>query len=247
MYAKRIQDAVLTPSSYLNHMFPKHFLFYQPKDIVSGDFYWAYLDPVTNKYFWVVGDCTGHGVPGALMSVIGSIMLNEIVIVGKIHEPNKILKKLSKYIKKYINTNDEISRDGMELSLFVWDKDEDKVSFCGANGKAFIYKNGGAFMDFKGSKQPIGYDPLNRSMEDFEVIDFKVSKGDWIIAFTDGYPDQLSESRRKKYKVGYLKNNLVEWIRDDTVDVEKALRKSVVEWMGNASQIDDMLIFGVKV
>ena len=246
-YAKRIQDAVLTPQKNFKHMFNDHFLFYQPKDIVSGDFYWAYQCPVSNKSFWVIADCTGHGVPGALMSVIGSIMLNEIVVVGKIHEPDKIIKKLSSFLKKYINTNDNISRDGIELSLFVLNKDNGKLRYCGANGKALIIKNSGELIDLKSSSLPVGYDPFDREYEDFEVMEVAVETNDWIIAFTDGYPDQLGFEFRKKYKIGLLKNNLSLWVHNESSVIEENLKQSMKQWMANTEQVDDMLVFGAKL
>jgi serine phosphatase RsbU (regulator of sigma subunit) len=247
-YAKKIQEAIITPKSYFDKIFRNHFIFFKPKDIVSGDFYWAYHDPVKNKSFWVTADCTGHGVPGALMSMIGTVMLNEIVIVGKTQDPESILKKLSKYLKRYINNDEEdISRDGIELSLCVLDRDNDVLQYCGANGNAFLVREDGVVIDLKGSKQPIGYDPLERGNTEFEVIEQKIQENDLVVTFTDGYPDQIGVENRKKFKVGALKKNMIEWRREPMETIQNNLVQALEEWQGEIDQIDDILVIAVKL
>lgn len=247
-YAKKIQEAIITPRSYFQKIFRSHLIFFRPKDIVSGDFYWSFHDPVKNKSFWVTADCTGHGVPGALMSMIGTVMLNEIVIVGKTQEPEEILKKLSKYLKRYINNDEEdISRDGIELSLCVLDRDNDKLQYCGANGNAFLVKQNGSIVDLKGSKQPIGYDPLERGNTDFIVLEEQVEEGDIIVTYTDGYPDQLGIDNRKKFKVGALKRNMVAWKDEPMEDINAKLVHVLEEWQGDMDQVDDILVIAIRL
>lgn len=247
LYAKKIQQAILTPEAYLNKMFSDYFLLFRPKDIVSGDFYWAYQDPASNKSFWVTADCTGHGVPGALMSVIGTIMLNEIVIVGKNYNPKIVLSKLSKYLKKYINNNSDFSRDGIELSFCVLDRNNNHFSFCGANGLGFILKNNKEIIDIKGSKQPIGFDPLEREVSEFKMIEMDLEPGDLIITCTDGFPDQLEEKTRKKYKIGKLKQDIKDWHNLSSEEIKENLKTNITKWQGDLDQIDDMLVIGVKI
>ena len=247
-YAKKIQEAIITPRSYFEKTFRNYCIFFRPKDIVSGDFYWAYHDPVKNKSFWVTADCTGHGVPGALMSMIGTVMLNEIVIVGKNQDPENILRKLSKYLKRYINNDEEdISRDGIELSLCVFDRDNDKLQFCGANGHAFVVRENGEVIDLKGSKQPIGYDPLERGNTEFVVLEHQVQENDMVVTFTDGYPDQLGSENRKKFKVGAMKNNFVQWRNEPMDKINENLVQALEDWQGDIDQIDDVLVIAVKL
>ncbi len=246
-YAKKIQDAILPPKKILNNIFSDHFIFYQAKDIVSGDFYWAHKDTASNKVFWASADCTGHGVPGALMSVIGTIILNEIVIVRQEHSPEKILNSLSKYLKRYLNKNkNDVSQDGIELALCMLDHDHNKLEFSGANRNAIVIRNG-EITELKGNKRPIGFDPFNRDTSIFTKDSITYKKEDRIYTFSDGYTDQIGGSKKQKYRVGVLKKDLLEIHHLPMNKQKDLLEKNQKKWMQGNSQLDDILVFGVKV
>jgi serine phosphatase RsbU (regulator of sigma subunit) len=246
-YAKKIQDAILPPQKILDNIFADHFISYHAKDIVSGDFYWAHKDTAANKVFWASADCTGHGVPGALMSVIGTIILNETVIVRNQHSPEQILNSLSKYLKRYLNKNkNDVSQDGIELSLCVLDHDNQTLEFSGANRNVLIIRNG-EIIELKGNKRPIGFDPFNRETVLFSKESIPYQKGDSIYTFSDGYTDQIGGPKKQKYRVGVLKQDLLE-----IQNLPMSKQKSVIEtnqkkWMRGNTQLDDILVFGVKV
>lgn len=246
-YAKKIQEAILTPTNYMKNIFSDHFVFYKPKDIVSGDFYWAYKDTASNKVFWATADCTGHGVPGALMSVVGTVILNEIVIVRKVHEADKILNALSKYIKRYLNKDQkDISQDGIEISLCILNHDEKTIDFSGANRNLLIVRNQ-ELLELKGDRQPIGYDPFNRISKPFSCEQVPYQKGDVLYAFTDGYTDQIGGENNQKYRIGVLKQDLLE-IQGKTLEEQKEIiERNHSNWIGNNTQLDDILIVGIKI
>ena len=246
-YAKKIQEAILTPKSYLDKVFKSYFILYQPKDIVSGDFYWAYKDTASNKLFWVTADCTGHGVPGALMSVVGTVILNEIVVVKRQHEPDKILNALSKYLKRYLNKDKEdLSQDGIELALCVLNLDDQTLEYAGANRNLVIvrYKE---LIELKGDRQPLGFDPFSRDIKSFHTKRIAVKEQDCIYTFTDGFTDQLGGQNKKKYRVGVLKQDLIEVSDRDLFDQKVLLEQRFQQWIQSNTQLDDVLVFGVKV
>lgn len=246
-YAKKIQEAILPPQNILDNIFTDHFVSYLPKDIVSGDFYWAHKDTAANKVFWASADCTGHGVPGALMSVIGTVILNEIVIVRRQHSPEQILNSLSKYLKRYLNKNkNDISQDGIELSLCVLDHDNKTLEFSGANRNVLILRNG-EIIELKGTKRPIGFDPFNRETSLFSKETIAYDKGDCIYTFSDGYTDQIGGVKKQKYRVGVLKQDLLEIHSLPMSKQKSAIETNQKKWMRGNSQLDDILVFGVKV
>ena len=246
-YAKKIQEAILTPKSYLDKVFKDYFIVYQPKDIVSGDFYWAYKDTASNKLFWVTADCTGHGVPGALMSVVGTVILNEIVVVKRQHQPDKILNALSKYLKRYLNKDKEdLSQDGIELALCVLNMDTNKLQFSGANRNLLIVRNG-SIIELKGDRQPLGFDPFKRDIKSFKTQEYQTNLKDLIYTFTDGFTDQIGGESQKKYRVGVLKQDLIELSNDSLFEQKVKLEQRFQSWMQPNKQLDDVLIFGVKV
>lgn len=246
-YARKIQEAILTPEAVLNNIFSDHFVYYKPKDIVSGDFYWAHKDTASNKVFWVTADCTGHGVPGALMSVIGTVVLNEIVLVRKQHDADKILNALSKYLKRYLNKNkNDMSQDGIELTLCVLDRDNNQLFFSGANRNLYIVREKELIV-LKGNKRPIGYDPFKRPVQSFTKTSFEYQKGDCIYAFTDGYTDQIGGKDRKKYRLGVFKQDLKEMSGLTMSDQKQKVENNQQAWLNGHAQLDDILVIGVKI
>lgn len=248
LYAKRIQEAMLTSKSYIERIFEEYLILYRPKDIVSGDFYWAYNNKNTNTIFWATADCTGHGVPGALMSMIGSVLLNEAVIVKKEDDPGKILTQINSYLKRYLNRTDTMyqTQDGMDIAFCKLHKSSLTLEVAGATHSVYIFRNG-EITELKGDKITLGQDPYGRKVDKFAVRNYQLQKGDVLYTFTDGFPDQIGGPNRKKYKVGALKNMLLMICNLPLAEQRVEIKKTLTEWQGENSQLDDILIMGIKV
>jgi sigma-B regulation protein RsbU (phosphoserine phosphatase) len=240
-YAQRIQSGLLPSKEFIHELYPGSFLYFSPKDIVSGDFYWFYKkDNVT----WIAcGDCTGHGVPGALMSVLGINLLNEIVESNKAQEPAKILENLRAGIIKSLNKeNKEEYKDGMDISLLKIEKGKNALIYAGANNP--VYKiSGNVLEEYKATKQPVG---LSHEMKPFNQLEINYSQGDHIILFTDGFADQFGGKSNKKYMYKHFKEFLVK-IVSENADGEKRLHAEFTNWRSNVEQIDDVCVIGVKL
>lgn len=248
LYAKRIQEAMLTSKSYIERIFEEHLILYRPKDIVSGDFYWAYNNKITDQVFWATADCTGHGVPGALMSMIGSVLLNEAVIVKKEDNPGKILSQLNAYLKRYLNRTDTMyqTQDGMDIAFCKLDRKSYILEVAGATHSVYVFRDND-LVELKGDKITLGQDPFGRTISNFTVNSYQLLKGDVIYSFTDGFPDQIGGPNRKKFKVGALKN-LMKYIGTlPLVEQRVEFKKALSDWQGENSQLDDILIMAVKV
>lgn len=253
-YARRIQEAILPSESYLNKMFSAepdlngdYFVLFKPKDIVSGDFYWAFGEGA-GIIIWAAVDCTGHGVPGAFMSMIGNSLLNEIVVENKINNSDEILNHLREAIIKSLKQTGEVGRqkDGMDISLCVLDKNSNIMQFSGANNPLWIVRaEGGEIQAFKPDKQPIGY--YSEQMKPFTRQEIQLQKGDLIYTFTDGYEDQFGGPKKKKFMAKQMRELLLS-IRTKSMKEQKEILDScIVEWMGEEEQIDDICVIGVKI
>lgn len=248
LYAKRIQEAMLTSNSYIKKIFKDCLIIYRPKDIVSGDFYWAYSDKRTNTIYWATADCTGHGVPGALMSMIGTVLLNEAVIVKNENDPGEILMQINSYLKRYLNRTDTMyqTQDGMDISFCKLDKSTLTLEVAAATHSVYVFRQG-VLTELKGDKITLGQDPFGREIPKFTVHKYQLQTDDVIYSFTDGLPDQIGGPNRKKYKVGALKNQL-SMISDLPLIEQRIEIKSILaNWQGENPQLDDILIMGVKV
>ncbi len=243
-YAKKIQDAILPNISDIKKVFPESFILSIPKDVVSGDFYW-FAQSQHLKLF-VVADCTGHGVPGAFMSMIGNTLLNHIVIERKIFSPNIILNELRKEIISVLKQGeDSQNKDGMDISLICFNTQTNVLELACANNPIWILKNDGTLIEIKPDKQPIGYVSSNQT--DFTLQTITLQKGDMIYQFTDGYADQFGGLKGKKYKYNQLKETLAE-ISNTPIELHsEILNKKFTDWKGNLEQIDDVLVTGIRV
>jgi len=244
-YAKRIQEAILPSKEAIHAVFPESFILYKPKDIVSGDFYW--FTELEDYYLIAAIDCTGHGVPGAFMSLIASTLLSEIVNGRKIIVPSDILQELNNQIIKVLNQSDSDSstRDGMDMSICRVDKKKSKLVFAGAARPLYFIHNK-ELKDTKGQGYPIGghYGLMNLTYSETEM---DIQKGDSFFIFSDGYADQFREGDRKKFTTKRLKALLTE-ICDDEMESQKAkLDEAFIAWKGNTYQIDDILIIGIRL
>ena len=246
-YAKTIQEAILTSDEFFNNTFNDHFILFNPKDIVSGDFYWAYQTK-DEKIFWVAADCTGHGVPGAFMTMIGNSLLNEIIIENEIHEVNLILDKLRDSVIATLNKDvdldsDERMRNGMDLSICCWDKKSNILFFSGANNPVFIIRNN-ELIEFKGDRQPIG---LHKKMKPFSIQSIELEENDRIYSFSDGYADQMGGENEERFKIANLKKLILEVHLKEMNEQKMIFSDTYKNWKGNVDQMDDVVVIGIKI
>lgn len=251
-YAKNIQEALLPPLQNIHREFQDAFVLYLPKDIVSGDFYW--FAKRNNIRFIASVDCTGHGVPGAFMSIIGNTLLNEIVSDKNITEPAEILNELHMGVKtalKQSNSENE-RRDGMDIALCSLNEDSSILEYAGANRPLWIFRKQAAseeaFEMIKANKFPIGgLEMDNEVKRTFTNHRISVQKGDVIYIFSDGYADQFGGERGKKFMLGNMQK-LVAGIYDKPIkEQEQLLQKAFMEWKGELEQIDDVLVIGFRI
>ena len=242
-YAKRIQDALLKAEEHESKHLPPHFILFKPKDIVSGDFYWA-LEKENHLYL-AAADCTGHGVPGALLTMLGNSFLNEINAVDKLLTPAEILNKLRDKIISELNQTgkDGESTDGMDISLIRLNLNTNELHWAGANNPLYII-NSGDLIELKPDKQPIGY---NYKMTDFTNHQINLNKNDYVAIFTDGFADQFGGPKGKKYKYNTLKNKLLEIYQLPLDEQKKLLSNEFEIWRGNLQQVDDICVIGLRL
>lgn len=250
-YAKRIQMAMLTSEDYISrNLKAEYFIFYQPKDIVSGDFYWA--NAQHNKFYIATADCTGHGVPGSFMSLLNISFLNENVIERKIENPAQILNEQRKKIIKALNpTGKENSKDGMDCVLCAFEFPSStekngtvKLSFAAANNPLWLVRNK-ELTEYKADKMPVG--KYEDDSQDFTSQNIDLQKGDIIYTFTDGYADQFGGDRGKKFFGKNLKELLIKNCHIPMAQQKEELSKTINTWKGNAEQVDDILVIGVRI
>lgn len=243
-YAKKIQEAILPKPTKLEELKESVSILYLPKDVVSGDFYW--YEKVGNKLVFATADCTGHGVPGAFMSMIGVNNLNQIIVENKITSPDKILKELNIAIKKVLKQDDEDSesRDGMDISISCFDLDKKIISYAGAF-RPLLYIRNNELHELKGSRQPIGGSaPIDF---DYELHEFEYLKEDVYYMFSDGFPDQFGGTKGKKFMNKQLKDVFMKIYQKEPLTQKELLKEELVNWMGDNEQIDDVLIMCVKI
>ena len=238
-YAKRIQFAILPPKS----PFPDTFILFKPKDIVSGDFYW--FTEVEGKEFIAAVDCTGHGVPGAFMSIIGHNSLNKIVNQYGILEPGKILSELNREVVETLHhaQDEQDVYDGMDLSLITFDKVKNEILYAGAYNSMYLVRDG-ELSETKADRQPIGLAAGKSKV--FTTKKVSVRKGDMIYLFSDGFADQFGGEKLKKFKSKNMKELLASISGENVEKQRDILNESIEKWRGNIEQIDDILIIGRK-
>lgn len=246
-YAKRIQSSILPSISYIKQSLPDSFVQYQPKDIVSGDFYW--FSRIGSKVIIAAVDCTGHGVPGAFMSIIGYTALNYIVNDKRILEPSVILKELDKQVKISINqqgANRENSYDGMELGICVIDYEQFKIEFSGANRPFYLINNTG-LQKITTSKNSIGGDSKLGKSKDFLTYRTTFKKGDSFYLLSDGYVDQFGGPKGKKFMSKNMTRLIEEVSSLSMREQGKLFEKNINDWRGLEDQVDDILVIGVRL
>jgi phosphoserine phosphatase RsbU/P len=243
-YASRIQHALLPPADEMTRLLPSHFIFSKPKDIVSGDYYW--IAAKDDKIVIAVADCTGHGIPGAFMSIMGVCFLNEIINKTVTIRANEMLNQLCGQVINSLHQtckNDE-TRDGMEIALCVIDTARSRLQYSGAFRPLYLIRNN-ELTEYKGDTKPIGfYDEEDYS---FSNIEIPFEKNNIIYLFTDGYVDQLGGPDRKTFRSENLKKLLIEINNLSMSEQKKVIENQFEKWRGNIDQVDDILLMGIRL
>ena len=243
-YAQRIQRALLASDQLLSAQLPEHFVLYLPKDIVSGDFYWAAETP-GGHFMLLCGDCTGHGVPGAFMSLLGVTLLNEITIERRTTRPDEVLNCLRENLIRALGTGGETGmRDGMDAVFCRFNFSTQQLQFACANNPLWLIR-GNELTQHGADKQPVG--PHEGELRPFTLHEMPLKKGDCVYLFTDGYADQFGGAKGKKFKYRQLQELLLS-IHAQPLDAQKrVLEETILAWRGKLEQIDDILIIGVRI
>ncbi|MBN1251120.1 MAG: PAS domain S-box protein [Bacteroidales bacterium] len=245
-YAQRIQSAIIPDIKLIKQFLPNSFIFYKPKDVVSGDFPW-FFQKGDNIYLAVV-DCTGHGVPGALLSFIGYFILNSIVDHDQILTAGNVLDKLHSGVRQTLKQEDDdaSARDGMDIALCVINNKKKTIQFAGAHRPLF-YMSNGELEQFKGNSKAIGGIPPRRKTEDnFTNYIINYKPGDRIYFFSDGLPDQIGGDAGRKYQARRIREIVVKFNEKSINDVGEFFKEDFNEWKGDQKQIDDILLIGIE-
>ncbi|HOY48129.1 MAG TPA: two-component regulator propeller domain-containing protein [Flavobacteriales bacterium] len=243
-YAERIQRSLLASKDLLNKNLNDYFIYYQPKDVVSGDFYWA-AELNNGDFVIICGDSTGHGVPGAIMSILNIACLREAYLQG-ITSPDLILNETRRLVIENLKNDgsEEGGKDGMDASLICFNPSKDRLTFCGANNPAWILRNQ-EWIELKPDKMPIGKhdkDSISFTLKEMELI-----KGDIIYLFTDGMPDQFGGPLGKKYKYNQLKQFLLSIQHLSMDEQHQEIKTELNNWKGDLEQVDDILVIGLRI
>jgi len=243
-YARRIQESVLPTENQLTELFPNSLALLLPKDVVSGDFYWTYNQG--NKVIVALADCTGHGVPGAFMSIIGSTVLNEIVKERQVFNPSRILEHMNariKYILKQDLISDSVQEDGMDVAVCMYDKTSQTLTYAGASQPIVLVGNDG-LLKIEGDLFSIGGTFSNRAEVSFKNHVFPIKAYHSFYLYSDGFQDQFGGENNKKLMSDTFEG-LLKHVSLLPFNTQKnALLKEFEKWKGNRKQIDDVLILG---
>jgi serine phosphatase RsbU (regulator of sigma subunit) len=240
-YAKRIQSAILPQEKLFKKHFRDLFILYKPKDIVAGDFYW--MEENSDIILFATADCTGHGVPGAMVSVVCNNALNRSVREFKLIQPHKILDKTREIVIEEFEKSDEDVKDGMDISLCAINLQTNKLSWAGAHNPLWILRDN-EMMEYKADKQPIG---KYANPKPFSLIEIELKKDDLIFIFTDGFQDQFGGLKQKKFRTSQMRELFIS-IFDKSMEEQRQLIDASFEaWKGDLEQVDDVCVIGVKI
>ena len=242
-YAERIQKAMLPSEFLFKKLLPESFILYRPKDIVSGDFYW--IAEKNNKVFIAAVDCTGHGVPGAFMSIIGFDLLRNITRDQGVEDPAEILNRMNDGVTETFSKNvgETEVRDGMDISIIVIDKNLNELEYAGALNPLYIIRDG-KVIEIKGNRYSIGSKEASNKFDNHKL---SLRKDDMLYIFSDGYADQFGGPLGKKYKFRRFRHTLLTIHNMPAVKQKLFLNENIDNWMGDLEQVDDILLIGVKV
>ncbi|MBI4645745.1 MAG: SpoIIE family protein phosphatase [Bacteroidia bacterium] len=242
-YASYLQKAIFPPAELLTEIFPQHFIIFRPRNIVSGDFYWFLKQD--NKIFFAVADCTGHGVPGAIMSMLGIAFINEIVMNNRYIPAHEILNELRKNVIKSLHQKGHAgdTRDGMDIAMCIYENEYKKLQFAGANN-GFILIRENELIQKKGNKMPVGFYEL---MNPFQCDELVLKYGDSLYFYTDGITDQLGGNHGKKFMSKRFKELLLAVSVKPLQEQKIILEQTYENWKGNNEQTDDVTVLGIKI
>ncbi|MBU8893765.1 MAG: SpoIIE family protein phosphatase [Bacteroidales bacterium] len=243
-YAKRIQTAILPSQEFAEEILPEHFILFRPRDIVSGDFYW--MAKKDNLLIVIAADCTGHGVPGAFMSMLGVSFLNEIINTNEVTTANLILNSLRADIKKTLGQEGKEgeAKDGMDIALCVVDFDNMKMQYSGAYNPLYLFRNN-ELIETKADRMPIGI--YVKEKESFTNNEIKLQKNDVFYISSDGYQDQFGGEDGQKFKTKNYKQLLLDIHQKPMAEQREILNVKIDEWRGKWEQVDDIIIVGIRV
>ena len=243
-YASLIQTALLPQAALINKALNDSFILYLPKDIVSGDFYW--ISEHEENILLAAVDCTGHGVPGALMSILGITSLNEIISNIDFIKANRILNQLREKIMKSLHQTGQgnESKDGMDISLCIFNRKPKELQYSGATNSLYYIRQN-ILHEIKPDKMPIGVSGIEEKSFRNNVV--KIKKGDVLYIFTDGFPDQFGGPKEKKFKYKPFKNLLLEIHNKNMKEQKEILLSSFNAWKKDFEQVDDVLVMGVRI
>lgn len=243
-YARKIQLAINATEKNIKEEFPNSFIYYKPKDVISGDFPWYYK--IGTDVFFAAVDCTGHGVPGAMLSIIGNLLLNDIVSNHPGKKTSEILEALHKQVVQTLKQNnpENFSSDGMDIALCKIDMKNQVIHFSGAHRPLLFVKKEGVTI-LKGDRCPVGGTQYKGNNKYTEQI-IRYEKNDSLFIFSDGYPDQIGGEENRKFSTGQLNELLIGASKSDAQEIETDLDRVFTGWKGANKQIDDVLVIGVK-
>ena len=243
-YAGSLQQSILPNERIFQNAFMDAFVLFQPKDIVSGDFYWIYQH--NDDVYFAVGDCTGHGVPGALVNIAGNTILRQIIRLEGVSDPALIMQLLDNELINLFNENLTVGKrcDGMDIVFCKFNLRSKKGSFCGA-GRPLILIREGELVEFKKGPDAIGYSSFGE--KSFETIHFALNEGDQFYLFTDGYTDQFGGENVKKFNRQRFRNLLLSLNDMPMNKQKKELSFSFDNWKGQQEQVDDICVIGLRI
>jgi ligand-binding sensor domain-containing protein/serine phosphatase RsbU (regulator of sigma subunit) len=245
-YAKRIQDAILPPDEFVKKFLPKTFVLFKPKDIVSGDFYW--LDDKKDQVLFAAVDCTGHGVPGAFMSIVGHSKLDQIVGEQGLTKPSDILNELNKTVSATLRQSvieDNAVKDGMDIALCSFNRKTNVMEYAGAYNPMWLIRNG-ELIEYKADKFPIGNLKAGENKK-FTNHSIPLQEGDSLYIFSDGFADQFGGPNGKKLKYSTFKQLLLDNQHLSMEEQGVLLNKTIESWRGTLEQVDDILVIGTRL
>jgi serine phosphatase RsbU (regulator of sigma subunit)/HAMP domain-containing protein len=243
-YAKRIQEAILPPSALIDQILPNSFVLFKPKDIVSGDFYW--IEKKNGLTYFAAVDCTGHGVPGAFMSLVGHNILKDIISNTNVIKPSEILDKLREGVINTLHVSNSGTqfKDGMDITLCCINFDTLELQYAAAYNPLCIVRDGELII-YNANKFPIG--AFIGEKENFDNITIQLQKNDQLYIYSDGYADQFGGPNGKKFMVGNFRKLLVQLANKPITEQMGFLKTTLDNWQGDLEQVDDVLIIGLKV
>ena len=251
-YAKKVQETILPESQLVKKYFLESFIFYRPKDIVAGDFYWMHTfvaNDSTNEQphvLFAVADCTGHGVPGAMVSLLCYNALNKAVKEENITVPSKILDRVAELVEEAFNKGDKHLNDGMDISICCLNTNTNMLQWAGANHPLWILKSS-KILEVKPNRQPIGCCDF-RVKTPFSLHELQLEKNDTIYLFTDGFIDQFNGKTNRKLMKSGMKELILEMSKLNTMDEQREKVISFFDsWKADTMQIDDVCVVGLKI